>query len=66
MWKMHQREQRAEAGRGQAGENRDRVDVALVQNAQHDVDHQDGDDQQHPQVAERTLERLGGALEIAC
>ena len=40
------------------------MDVAFVQNAQHDVHHQDRDDQQHPQVAERTLERLGRALEV--
>ena len=38
-----QREQRADAGRGQRGENRDGVDVALVENAEHDVDrHQRG------------------------
>ena len=60
----HQRQQRAETGRGQTGENRDRVDVAFVQDAEHDVHHHDGDDQQHPQVAERTLERLGRALEL--
>jgi hypothetical protein len=40
------------------------VNVALVQNAQHDVNHRDGDDQQHPQVAQGILERRGGALEL--
>ena len=34
----HQRQERAHAGRRQRGEDRDRVDVALVQHAQHDVD----------------------------
>ena len=33
-----QREQRADAGRRQRREDRDRVDVALVEHAQHDVD----------------------------
>ncbi len=33
----HQREQRADAGRRQRRQDRDRVDVALVEHAQHDV-----------------------------
>jgi len=53
---LHQRQQRAEAGRGQAGENRQRVDVAPVENAQGDVDHQDRDDQRQP----KTLEWMRG------
>ena len=36
-----QRRERAEAGRRQARENRQRVDEALVEDAQHDVDHED-------------------------
>ncbi len=59
-----QRDQRAEAGRRQSGKNRERVNVAFIQNAEHDVHHQDRDDQQHPQVAERAFERLGRALEV--
>ena len=53
-----QRQDRAHAGGGQRGENRDRVDVALVQHAQHDVHrHQRGQDQ-HRLVGERVLKRL--------
>ena len=33
----HQREQCADPGRGQRGEDGDRVDVALVEHAQHDI-----------------------------
>jgi len=40
------------------------VDVTLVQNTEHDVDHGDGDDEQHPQVSEGTLKGLGRALEL--
>ena len=46
MSKDHQREQRAEAGRRQSRENRDRMDEALVENAQHDVDDQNRHHQQ--------------------
>ena len=60
-----QRDQRAEAGRRQTGENRQRVDVALVENAEHDVDDHDRDDEQDREIAERALERLGRALELA-
>ena len=56
-------DQGAEAGRGEAGENRQRVDVALIQNAEDDVDDQNGDDQQDEHVAEGTLEGFGRALE---
>ena len=42
---QHQRQQRAHAGRGQRRQNGDRMDVALVQHAEHDVDgHQRGDE----------------------
>ena len=40
-----------------------RVNIAFVQNAEHDVHHQDGDHQQDPQIAQRILECLGRALE---
>ena len=56
--KDHQREQRAEAGRRQSRENRDRMDEALVEHAQHQVDDQNRHHQQHSQVAHRGLERL--------
>ena len=43
----HQREQRADAGRRQRREDRDRVDVALIEHAEHDVDrHQGGQDEE--------------------
>ena len=58
-----QRQDRADAGRGQRREDRDRVDVALVEHAEHDVDrHQRGQDQQRL-VGQRVLKRLRGALE---
>ena len=42
--KIQQREQRAERGERKAGENRQRVDEALVQHAEHDVDDEDRED----------------------
>ena len=62
--KHHQRQQRADTGRRQSGKNRQRMNVAFVQHAQHDVNHQDRDDQQQRQVLERTLEGLRGAFEV--
>ena len=59
----HQREQRADAGRRQRGKNRDRVDIALVQHAQNDVNrHQRRQDQQRL-VGQRSDEGLRRALE---
>src|ERR1022692_3127779 len=40
------------------------MDEALVQNAQHDVNHQNGHDQQDGQSLERLLEFLHRALEV--
>ena len=48
---------------GKPGENRERMDVALVQHAEHDVHHHDRDDQQQRQVLQRTLEDLARCLE---
>ena len=42
----HQRQQRAEARRGQPRQNRQGVDEAFIENPQHDVDDQDGHHQQ--------------------
>lgn len=39
-------EQRAEAGGGRAGEDRERVDEILVEDTKHDVDDDDGEEQQ--------------------
>ena len=57
-----QRQQGAHAGRRQRGENRDRVDVVLVENSQHDVD---GDQRRQDQVGlggQRVLKGLRRAL----
>ena len=44
---------RAHAGGRQRRENRDRVDVAFVENAQHDVDGDERGQNQHRLVGER-------------
>ena len=59
-----QREQRADARRGQRREDRDRVDVALVEHAQHDVHRDDRREDQQQRVGQRRLERLRRALEV--
>ena len=53
----HQRQQRAEPGERQARQDRERVDEALVQDAEHEVDHQDREDQQDQQALLGVLER---------
>ena len=61
----HQDQQRADAGRWQRRQDRQRVDVALVQQTQHDVD---GDQRRGDQPRlrrERIAERLRRALEGA-
>ena len=60
-----QREQRAHARRRQGGEDGDRVDVALVEHAQHDVDRQQRRQDQERLVGQRGLEGLGRAHEAA-
>jgi hypothetical protein len=39
-----------DAGRRQAGEDRQRVDEALIQDAEHDVDDEDGHHQQEAEA----------------
>ena len=39
------------------------MDEALIQNAQDDIDHDHGDQQQHAHILGRALERRRGALE---
>jgi len=41
------------------------MDEALIQHAQDDIDGDDRDSQQNPHIAQRTLEGLGLALELA-
>ena len=59
----HQRDQRADAGRRQAGDDRDRMDEALVENAEHHVGGEDRRQHQDALPFERILEHLRGALE---
>jgi hypothetical protein len=47
----HQRQQRAEAGCRQAREDDERLRVALVENAEHEVDHDDRHDQDQSEAA---------------
>ena len=61
----HQRQQRADAGRGQRGKNRDGVDVALVEHAEHDVNGDERGQDQHRLVGQRGLKGLRRALEAA-
>ena len=56
-----ERHQRADRRRRQAGQDGQRVDEALVEDAEHDVDGQHGRQQQQALVGERVLEDLGGA-----
>ena len=62
---QQQRQHRADAGRRQGGQDGDRVDVALVEHAQHDVDGDQRGDDQHRLAVQRLLEGLRGALEAA-
>ena len=60
-----QREQRADPGGRQRGEDGQRVDVALVQDAEHDIYREQGRHNQPRLVFERSLKHLGRALEAA-
>ena len=60
---QHQRQQRADAGRGQRREDRDRVDEALVQHAEHDVHDQHRRQQQQQFVGQVVAEGQRRALE---
>ena len=59
----HQRQQRADAGRGQGREDGDRVDEALVEHAQHDVDVDDRRQDQQQLVASEAWKAQRRALE---
>ena len=60
-----QRQQRAKRRRGQAGQDRDRMDEALIENAEHDVDDDDRRREQQALALQRLLEDLGVALVAA-
>jgi hypothetical protein len=49
-------------GRGQRGENRQRMDVALVEHAEDHIDDQDRGDDQHP--GEQLIESLCGSAHL--
>ena len=53
-----QREQRAHARRRQRRKNRDRMDKALVQNPEHDVNRHQRRQDQHGSIGKRILKRL--------
>src|SRR6185295_11019136 len=56
--------QRPDAGRRQCGQDRDRMHVAFIKDAQHDVDGQQGRQDQPRLAVERRLERLRGPLKL--
>ena len=60
----HQRQQGADSRRRQGREDGDRVDEALIEHAQDDVDGEDRGGDQHELVVERILEGEGGPLEV--
>ena len=59
------RQQRADAGRRQRRQDRQRMDVALVEHAEDDIDDHQRRDDQDRLARERGLERLRVALEAA-
>src|SRR6185312_10877871 len=58
-----QRQQRAECGERQPGENRQRMDETLVENSKHHVDHEDCEDEKCNEPLLTLLECLRGAGE---
>ena len=62
---QRERENCAHAGRGQRGQNRDGMDVALVQHAQHDVHGDDGRQNQPAFIGQRCLKGPRRALEAS-
>ena len=57
--KNKQGQQGPEGRRGQAGEDGQGMDEAFVEDPQHDVDDQNGQDQQEPQALSWRIERPG-------
>ena len=60
---QHQGQQGAEPGGGQSGDDRQRMDRALVEHAEDDVDSDQRGQDQDRRAAQRVLERLRVALE---
>ena len=63
MLEQHQDQQRADAGRRQAGNDGDRVDEALVEDAEHHIGGEDRRQHQDALALQRVLEHLRRALE---
>ena len=62
---QHQREQCAEAGAGQSGQYGDRVQIAFVEDAQDQINHEDRHHQQQTHAGEGGLKGLRRTLEVA-
>ena len=66
---VHPEHQQGEQGpqprRGQPGQDGQGVDEALVEDAEHQIDHQHGHQEQEPLALERRLEGLGHPLQAA-
>ena len=60
---QHQGQQCPEPGRGQGRDDRDRVDRALVEHSEDDVDRDQRGENQDRRAAQRALKRLRAALE---
>src|SRR5262249_41498958 len=58
----HEGDEGAAAGGWEARENRERVDEAFVEDAEDEVDDEDGHDQEEAEALHGGLERLRGAL----
>src|ERR1700730_4890698 len=58
-----QQQQRADAGRGQRRDNRDRVDQALIEHAEDQVDNEQRREYENRRALQRRAEGLGVALE---
>jgi len=56
-----QRQERPYDGGGQAGQDCEGVNIAFVQDAQHDIDRHHSRDQQNALISKRVLIRLGTA-----
>ena len=61
-----QRQQRAHARRRQGRENGDRVDEALIEHAQHDIDRDDGGQDQQHFVGQGLTGRQARSLRTGC
>src|ERR1700692_2636101 len=61
-----QRQKRSKARGRQSGQNRNRMQEALIENAENDVNHKDGHREQNAKTRKRRLKSLRVALESRC